>query len=51
MRGYSASALIIEDETAFVSDETFDALTPMLAASPNGRIVLMSMPYIAAGHF
>jgi len=51
VRGYSASALIIEDETAFVSDETFDALTPMLAASPNGRIVLMSMPYIAAGHF
>jgi hypothetical protein len=51
VRGYSAPALIIEDEAAFVSDETYDALIPMLAASPGGRIVLMSTPYIAAGHF
>jgi hypothetical protein len=51
VRGYSAPALIIEDEAAFVSDETFDALIPMLAASPEGRIVLMSTPYTAAGHF
>ena len=51
VRGYSAPALIIEDEAAFVSDETFDALLPMLAASPEGRIVLMSTAYIAAGHF
>jgi hypothetical protein len=51
IRGYSAPALIIEDEAAFVSDETYDALIPMLAASPEGRLVLMSTPYIAAGHF
>jgi Terminase large subunit, T4likevirus-type, N-terminal len=51
VRGYSAPALIIEDEAAFVADETFDALIPMLAASPDGRIVLMSTPYTAAGHF
>jgi hypothetical protein len=51
IRGYSAPALIIEDESAFVSDETFDALVPMLAASPDGRLMLMSTPYIAAGHF
>jgi hypothetical protein len=30
IRGYSAPALIVEDETAFVSDETFDATVPML---------------------
>jgi hypothetical protein len=51
VRGYSAPALIIEDEAAFVSDDTFDALLPMLAASPDGRIVLMSTPYVASGHF
>jgi hypothetical protein len=51
VRGYSAPALVIEDEAAFVADDTFDALIPMLAASPNGRIVLMSTPYVAAGHF
>jgi hypothetical protein len=51
VRGYSAPALIVEDESAYVLDETHDALIPMLAASPEGRIVLMSTPYIAAGHF
>ena len=45
VRGYSAPALIIEDEGAFVADETFDALIPMLAATPDGRIVLMSTPW------
>ena len=51
VRGYSAPALIIEDEGAFVADETFDALIPMLAATPDGRIVIMSTPSVAAGHF
>src|SRR6516165_1336067 len=49
VRGYSAPELIIEDEAAFVSDETDDALIPMLAATPTGRIVLMSTPYVASG--
>jgi hypothetical protein len=51
VRGFSAPALVVEDEAAFVSDETFDSLLPMLAASPDGKIVLMSTPYVAAGHF
>jgi Terminase large subunit, T4likevirus-type, N-terminal len=51
VRGYSAPQLIIEDEAAFVADDTFDALLPMLAASPDGRIVLMSTPHVSAGHF
>jgi len=51
VRGYSAPELIIEDEAAFVSDETYDALIPMLAATATGRIVLMSTPYVASGHF
>jgi hypothetical protein len=51
VRGYSAPVLVIEDEAAFVSDETYDGIIPMLAAAPDGRIVLMSTPYVSAGHF
>jgi hypothetical protein len=51
VRGYSAPELIIEDEGAFVSDETYDALVPMLAATATGRLVLMSTPFVASGHF
>jgi hypothetical protein len=51
VRGYSAPELLIEDESAYVADETYDAILPMLAATPTGRIVLMSTPYVAAGHF
>jgi hypothetical protein len=51
IRGYSAPALILMDEAAFINDETFDATVPMLAAAPEGRIILMSTPYVAAGFF
>jgi hypothetical protein len=51
VRGYSAPALIVEDEAAFVADETYDSLIPMLAATPDGRIALMSTPYLSGGHF
>jgi hypothetical protein len=50
IRGYSA-ALILMDEAAFINDEPFDATVPMLPASPDGWIILMSTPYIAAGFF
>jgi hypothetical protein len=51
VRGYSAPALVIEDEAAFVDDRTYDAIIPMLAAAPDGRIVLMSTPFLSRGHF
>jgi hypothetical protein len=51
LRGYSAPALIVEDEAAFVSDETHAAIVPMLAASPNGRLILLSTPNLTVGHF
>ena len=51
LRGYSAPALIVEDESAFVSDETHAAVVPMLAASPNGRLILLSTPNLTIGHF
>jgi hypothetical protein len=50
IRGYSAPRLILEDESAFVSDEVFTACQPMLAVS-QGRYVLMSTPNLKQGHF
>ena len=51
IRGFSAPRLIIEDESAWVKDTTHTALRPMLAASPNGQLVLMSTPFGRRGHF
>jgi hypothetical protein len=51
IRGYSAPALVIEDEAAFVADQTHSALVPMLAASPEGRLILLSTPNLTIGHF
>ena len=50
IRGYSAPALIVEDEAAFVNDALYEAFLPMLATS-NGRLVLMSTPNGKRGHF
>jgi Terminase large subunit, T4likevirus-type, N-terminal len=51
IRGYSSPALVLMDEAAFIADEVYDATIPMLAAAPEGRIVLMSTPYVASGFF
>jgi len=50
IRGYSAPAMIIEDEAAFVTDELHEAFLPMLATT-NGELVLMSTPNGKRGHF
>ncbi|MEO7033610.1 MAG: terminase family protein [Polyangiaceae bacterium] len=50
VRGFSKVALIIEDEAAWVGDELYRALRPMLAVS-GGRLVLMSTPFGRRGHF
>jgi hypothetical protein len=51
LRGFSSPTLLIIDEAAQVSDETYhEALRPMLAAS-NGRIVLLSTPHGKRGFF
>jgi phage terminase large subunit-like protein len=51
LRGYSSPTLLVIDEAAQVSDETYEeALRPMLAAS-NGRIVLLSTPHGKRGFF
>ncbi len=51
IRGYSQPALIVEDEAAYCPDDLHLALRPMLAASQNGRFILLSTPAGRAGHF
>jgi hypothetical protein len=51
IRGYSAPRLIVFDEAGFASDAVYDALLPMLAASPEGRIALLSTPYLNLGFY
>jgi hypothetical protein len=48
--GYSAPQLVIIDEAARTSDETFHAVTPMLLES-RGRLVAMSTPFGKRGWF
>ncbi|MBI2389497.1 MAG: hypothetical protein HYV09_07865 [Deltaproteobacteria bacterium] len=50
IRGFSAASLVIEDEAAFVDDDCYVAIRPMLAVS-KGRLVLMSTPFGRRGHF
>jgi hypothetical protein len=50
VRGFSAPALVIEDEAAQVDDAMTAAIRPMLAIS-NGRLILMSTPFGRRGHF
>jgi len=50
LRGYSAPALIIEDEASRVSDDLHVSLRPMLATN-SGRLILLSTPNGKLGHF
>jgi hypothetical protein len=50
VRGFSKASLILIDEAAFVPDELYQALNPMLAVS-RGRLWLISTPAAQAGFF
>jgi len=50
IRGYSAPALVIEDEASRVDDALYQAVRPMLATS-GGRLILLSTPWGKRGHF
>jgi hypothetical protein len=50
VRGFSGPSLIIEDESARVTDDLYLALRPMLAIS-QGQHILMSTPWGKRGHF
>jgi len=49
IRGYTVD-LLIADEAAFISEDVWQAVTPMLA-STGGNIVLISTPFGKAGYF
>jgi hypothetical protein len=50
IRGFSAPALVIEDEAAWVEDTLYMSIRPMLAVS-GGRLLLLSTPNGRRGHF
>ncbi len=51
IRGFSAPALILIDEAARVPDSLYFDILPMLAASPAGRLWLLSTPNGKNGFF
>jgi hypothetical protein len=50
VRGFSGVDLIVEDEASRVDDGMYRALRPMIAISA-GRLILLSTPFGARGHF
>jgi hypothetical protein len=50
IRGFSAVSLLLVDEAAWVSDELYRAIRPMLAVS-DGTLWLMSTPHGKSGFF
>lgn len=50
VRGFAALSMLIIDEAAYVSDEMYMALLPMLATT-NGDLILMSTPNGKSGFF
>ncbi len=50
IRGYSSVALLILDEAAWVADELYQAVRPMLAVS-QGRLMALSTPHGQRGWF
>ena len=48
-RGFSGPRLVILDEAAWISDELFHSITPML--SSGGRLIAMSTPFGRRGWF
>ncbi len=51
IRGFSAPSLVIVDEAAMADDDLFVAVSPMLATSDHGRLILLSTPMGKRGHF
>ena len=51
IRGFSGTNLLIIDEASQVADSLYRSVRPFLAASRNGRMVIMSTPYGTRGFF
>ena len=50
IRGFSKVTVLVVNEAAWVSDETFAAVQPFLAASGGGKVVLISTPFGQSGY-
>jgi hypothetical protein len=50
IRGFSAPALVVLDEAAYINDALYTALRPMLAVS-KGRFIMLSTPHGKRGAF
>lgn len=51
IRGFSKPSLVVIDEAARVSDQLYMSCRPMLAVSPNGRLLALSTPFGKRGWF
>jgi hypothetical protein len=51
IRGYGAPTLVVCDEASRIPEDTYAALRPMLVASPRGRLLLLSTPWMKLGTF
>jgi hypothetical protein len=51
IRGFSAPRAVIVDEASRVSDKVYAALRPMLAASPEGKLIALTTPWGRRGWF
>ena len=51
VKGFSKPALVVVDEASMVNDSLFVGAMPMLAASPGGRLVMLSTPFGERGYF
>lgn len=51
IRGFSGTDLLLIDEASQVGDSLYRSVRPFLAASKNGRLVMMSTPYGTRGFF
>jgi hypothetical protein len=51
IRGFSGTNLLIIDEASQVADQLYRSVRPFLAASQDGRLVMMSTPFGTRGFF
>lgn len=51
VRGYSKPRLVWMDEDAFLEDEVFIGIDPMMEVSPDSQLALTSTPNGTGGHF
>jgi len=51
VKGYSKPSLIILDEAAYIEDDTYFAIRPMLTGNPDAVVAILSTPHGKQGFF